>query len=285
MPVILDGAQGAGAVAGRRQGARLRRLRRRRPEVAVRRGRDRDALRAAGVRRARAHDRARPTGSFEDASRGLDSTLRAGGRRFDAPLLARGGRVLARRARGARGRGLRRVDGARRRPRRRASPPRSPSAGHTVAPRGRSTLVAFEYPEPAEARQRLAEAGDRRARPARPRRTCAPRSAPGTTSPTSSGCSQRSVKAVCVYCGSSFGVGPGLPRGDAGPRADARGARDPRRLRRRPRRPDGRARRRHARGRRRGRRRDPAALVDREIAHTRPDRAARRRRRCTSARR
>jgi L-cysteine/cystine lyase len=28
-----------------------------------------------------------------------------------------------------------------------------------VAPRGRSTLVAFEYPEPAEARQRLAAAG------------------------------------------------------------------------------------------------------------------------------
>ena len=40
-----------------------------------------------------------------------------------------------------------------------ASPPRSPDAGYTVAPRGRSTLVAFEYPDPPAARERLAEAG------------------------------------------------------------------------------------------------------------------------------
>jgi selenocysteine lyase/cysteine desulfurase len=33
------------------------------------------------------------------------------------------------------------------------------AAGHEVAPRGRSTLVAFEYPEPTEARERLADAG------------------------------------------------------------------------------------------------------------------------------
>ena len=32
-------------------------------------------------------------------------------------------------------------------------------AGYTVAPRGRSTLVAFEYPDPEAARERLAEAG------------------------------------------------------------------------------------------------------------------------------
>jgi L-cysteine/cystine lyase len=32
-------------------------------------------------------------------------------------------------------------------------------AGYTVAPRGRSTLIAFEYPDPEAARERLAAAG------------------------------------------------------------------------------------------------------------------------------
>ena len=90
-------------------------------------------------------------------------------------------------------------------------------AGHTVAPRGRSTLVAFEYPEPAEARERLAEAGRRRARPARPpvparlgrrlERRVRPR-APA----------RRAVKSVCVYCGSSTGSDPVYPR----PRSSSR---------------------------------------------------------------
>ena len=84
-PVILDGAQGAGAVAVRRQGAQLRGLRRRRPEVAVRRGRHRDAVPGPDFGE-RVRTIAPGYMAFEDATRGLDSTFRAGGRRFDAPL-------------------------------------------------------------------------------------------------------------------------------------------------------------------------------------------------------
>ena len=97
-------------------------------------------------------------GSFEDASRGLDSVLRAGGRRFDA--------ALSREAIAFSCAALEVLVAADLDARwsvpptwRTRSRARSRSAGHTVAPRGRSTLVAFEYPEPAEARQRLAEAG------------------------------------------------------------------------------------------------------------------------------
>jgi selenocysteine lyase/cysteine desulfurase len=97
-------------------------------------------------------------GSFEDASRGLDSTLRAGGRRFDTALSRESlafslaaFQVLA-------GADLdavmeRAADLAER------FAAALAGAGHTVAPRDRSTLVAFEHPEPAAARERLAEAG------------------------------------------------------------------------------------------------------------------------------
>ena len=61
-------------------------------------------------------------------------------------------------------------------------------AGHTVAPRDATTLVAFEVPEP-EASGCGSPSTAWRAQPARARRTCAPPSAPGTTSPTSTGCS------------------------------------------------------------------------------------------------
>ena len=97
-------------------------------------------------------------GSFEDASRGLESILRAGGRRFDSALsrealafsfaalevlVAADLDALMERA----------ADLAD------TFATRLAEAGHTVAPRGRSTLVAFEYPEPTEARQRLADQG------------------------------------------------------------------------------------------------------------------------------
>ena len=52
VPVLLDGAQGVGAIPVDVQRARLRRLRRRRAEVAVRPGRDRDAVREPGAARA-----------------------------------------------------------------------------------------------------------------------------------------------------------------------------------------------------------------------------------------
>jgi L-cysteine/cystine lyase len=94
--------------------------------------------------------------SFEDASRGLDSMLRASTRRFDGALpregvafslaalevLNRYEDILERAADLAERFATALAD-----------------AGHAVAPRGRSTLVAFEYPEPDVARQRLAEAG------------------------------------------------------------------------------------------------------------------------------
>ena len=97
-------------------------------------------------------------GSFEDASRGLDSVLRVGGRRFDAALsreaiafscaalevlVAADLEASMERAADLAETFASALEGA----------------GHPVAPRGRSTLVAFEYPEPAEARQRLAQAG------------------------------------------------------------------------------------------------------------------------------
>jgi L-cysteine/cystine lyase len=97
-------------------------------------------------------------GSFEDASRGLDSTLRAGGRRFDCAISREGmafslaalQTLVAHDLDASMARAADLAD---------RFAARLAEAGHTVAPRGRSTLVAFEYPEPAEARQRLAEAG------------------------------------------------------------------------------------------------------------------------------
>ena len=96
--------------------------------------------------------------AFSDATRGLESTFRAGGRRFDAPIareavalslgayqtLAAAGfdDVIEHAA------DLTDTFAA-----------ALQAAGHTVAPRGRSTLVAFEHPEPEEARTRLAGLG------------------------------------------------------------------------------------------------------------------------------
>ena len=74
-------------------------------------------------------------GSFEDASRGLESMLRAGGRRFDAALsreaLAFSVAALEVLVRGR----PRRVDGARRRPRRHASRPARGGRPHGRAAR------------------------------------------------------------------------------------------------------------------------------------------------------
>ena len=156
VPVILDGAQGAGAVpvdvralgcvayaaAGQKWlcGADGTGLLYVRPEFGER-------VRTIA-----------PTyASFEDATRGLDSTLRAGGRRFDCPL-PREGVAFSLAALNT----LVAADVT-------ASMERAADlaehfataladAGYTVAPRGRSTLVAFEYPEPDVARQRLADA-------------------------------------------------------------------------------------------------------------------------------
>ena len=63
--------------------------------------------------------------------------------------------------------------------------------GHTVAPRGDTTLVAWEDADPEGARDRLRDAGIV-VRNLPGRRCCAPPSAPGTTSPTSIACWARS---------------------------------------------------------------------------------------------
>jgi L-cysteine/cystine lyase len=96
--------------------------------------------------------------SFEDPGRGLDSLLVAGARRLDSSiareemaislaalelLLETGLDELLARAGELAGRFAAALE----------------EAGHTVAPRGESTLVSFEYPEPEAARERLAEAG------------------------------------------------------------------------------------------------------------------------------
>jgi L-cysteine/cystine lyase len=94
--------------------------------------------------------------AFEDATRGLESTFRAGGRRFDAPLPreAVGFSLGAYQTLAAAG-----FDELMTRAADLAEVFAAGLADYTVAPRGRSTLVAFEYPEPAQARERLAEAG------------------------------------------------------------------------------------------------------------------------------
>ena len=100
MPVLLDGAQGVGAVAVDVRGARLRRLRGRRPEVAVRPGRHGHAVRERAPARA-------PVGLAPrlrqpaEAGDGLDAALHEDARRFDtlgterrdARLRARGDRA------------------------------------------------------------------------------------------------------------------------------------------------------------------------------------------------
>ena len=157
MPVILDGAQGSGAVPVDVQALGC---------VAYAAAGQKWLCGADGTGMLfvdpefgeRVRTIAPTYGSFEDASRGLESTLRAGGRRFDSALsreaiafsLAALEVLVAADLDASMERAADLAD---------TFASGLASAGHTVAPRGRSTLVAFEYPEPAEARQRLADAG------------------------------------------------------------------------------------------------------------------------------
>jgi L-cysteine/cystine lyase len=95
--------------------------------------------------------------SFEDTTRGLDSPLRAEARRFDSPLPREGVAFSKAALDVLEAEGLpklikRATDLAHR------FADALAEAGHTVAPRGRSTLVSFEHPDPADARLRLSEA-------------------------------------------------------------------------------------------------------------------------------
>ena len=193
--------------AGGRQGARLRRVRRPRPEVAVRGRRHRDALPGPGVRRAR-----------ED---GLPDVLLVRGHQPRLRQRLQGEREPLRPAAAARGRrALRRRRSRSSRPRAwtRSSPARPTSrdrfaarlaeAGYTVAPRARTTLVSFEVEDPEAKREQLLERG------------VAVRNLPGTPylrasvgawndeSDLDRLLEALQVNAVCVYCGSSFGAKP-----------------------------------------------------------------------------
>ena len=159
VPVILDGAQGAGAVPVDVKRARTA------PPTRPRARSGCAAPTAPGCSissrsSAPACARSRPATARSRTRRaGLDSVLRTTGRRFDGQI-SREGVAFSLTA-------LERAGTGRARPRSSTAPPTSPDrfaaaladAGYTVAPRGRSTLVAFEYPDPPAARERLAEAG------------------------------------------------------------------------------------------------------------------------------
>jgi L-cysteine/cystine lyase len=157
VPVILDGAQGSGAVPVDVHGLRC------------------DAYAAAGQKwlcgadgtgmlylRPDFGERVRtiaPTYfSFEDASRGLDSTLRAGARRFDGPLPRE---VLALSVAALEVLEAEGLDTILERSASLAERFASAlaDAGYRIAPRDRSTLVSFEVEDPEGARERLMEAG------------------------------------------------------------------------------------------------------------------------------
>jgi L-cysteine/cystine lyase len=97
--------------------------------------------------------------SFEDASRGLDSVLRAEARRLDAPALPREAVALSLAAANVLvDAGLDAVTTAAADLAERFAVALA-EQGRTLAPRGRTTLVSWEDPDPAETRLRLAEAG------------------------------------------------------------------------------------------------------------------------------
>ena len=160
VPVILDGAQGAGAVP-----VDVKALGCAAYAAAGQKwlcGADGTGMlyARAGVRRAGADDRARATAPSRTPRAGLDVDAARRRARASTP------RCRARRSRSRSPRcevlvaaEPRRDHGARRRPRRALRRPRWPSAGTRSPPRGRSTLVAFEDPDPAATRERLAEAG------------------------------------------------------------------------------------------------------------------------------
>jgi len=97
--------------------------------------------------------------SFEDTTRGLDSPLKADARRYDTPSLSREAAALSLGALEVLERhGFDSVL-ARGRAQSAQLARRLEEAGHTVAPRGDSTLVAWEGPDPEATRDRLRDEG------------------------------------------------------------------------------------------------------------------------------
>ena len=158
IPVLLDGAQGSGAVPV-----------------------DVTALNCAAYAAAgqkwlcgadgtgmlyvspRWRERIRPIApsyiSFQDTTRGLESPYKADARRYDTPSLSR--EVVALSAAALEVLERHGFDDVLAQGRAQAAQlaRRLQEAGHTVAPRGDSTLVAWEDPEPEATRDRLREAG------------------------------------------------------------------------------------------------------------------------------
>ena len=168
VPVILDGAQGAGAVpvdvkalgCGAYAAAGQKWLC----------GADGTGmLYVAPALRPRVRSVAPSYVCFADASRGLDSPLRDDSRRYDTPSLSREATALSLGAlRVIEAHGLAAVH-ARGRALAAELAERLAAAGRTVAPRGDTTLVAWEDDDPESIRDRLGESGVRvRNLPGRP---------------------------------------------------------------------------------------------------------------------
>ena len=96
--------------------------------------------------------------SFEDASQGLDSTLKTAASRFDLPLPREAVALSNAALRVLEAEGLDAVY-ARAADLAETFAARLAEAGFTVAPRGRTTLVSFEVDEPEAIRERLGERG------------------------------------------------------------------------------------------------------------------------------
>ena len=161
MPVLLDGAQGVGAVPVDVARARLRRLRGRRPEVAVRSRRHGHAVRQPGAARAPAGCTRRGYANLADPDAGLDAGLHEDARRFDTLSLSAEtvACALAAIERARVGRLGRRCTSARARSPR-AWPSCSPSAGREPAPRGADARSSpSPSPDPEGERTLLAERG------------------------------------------------------------------------------------------------------------------------------
>ena len=209
--MVLDGAQGAGAIPLDMARDRLRRLRRRRPEVAVRGRRHRNALRRSGVPGADPAGRARvPRLRGHEPGRGLP--LHTDARRYDTASVSREGvafTVAAIELLESYG-----LDAVHKQATQLAetSPRRSPPAADGGTPR-RHHARRLGGPDPEATSDRLTEPGSSSAT-CRARRTCALRSARGTTSRTSGSCSRPSpvrvglVRRVCVYAGPIQGAIP-----------------------------------------------------------------------------
>jgi L-cysteine/cystine lyase len=96
---------------------------------------------------------------FEDTTRGIDSPLRSDARRFDTPSLSREAAAFSlEAARVLEAHGLPELQGHAAALAGRLAEELA-ARGRTVAPRGDTTLVSWEDPEPVAVRDRLAEAG------------------------------------------------------------------------------------------------------------------------------